>query len=454
MSVETPLTDALVEQLARYRPERLPAGAWDVARQCVLDWCAVTLRGAVEPAARLLREECLPGRRNDGGPCCVAGTGARTDAVTAALLNGTASHVLDYDDVSIRMLGHPTVVVWSAVFAQAQALGCSGEQALAAFIAGYEAAAMIGVLLGPSHYEAGFHATATIGALAAAAAGALLMDLPPERMRCALGLAGAQAAGLKSMFGTMAKPFQVGRAAAAGVLAARLAQRGYSADAAVFDDPQGFVAVLGRSQLPPSAWPWCPEPGAEIPRNLFKYHALCLLTHSTVEATRSALAAHGVRAQDVAHVDVHVTPRHLGVCNIQDPHTGLESKFSLRHAVALALAGAPTGNPDFFTDGNALRPDLVALRAKVRVVGDIPGPETSVELVTHAGGRFSAAHDAEAPATDLAAQGRRIAEKFHAVVDPLLGQAAAHELEGAVAALRSAPDLSALAGILGKEKAA
>lgn len=447
----TPLTDALVEQLARYQPERISAAAWRVTQQCVLDWCAVTLRGAIEPAARLLREECLPEGQGGGGPCCVVGTGARAGAVTAALLNGTAAHVLDYDDVNIRMLGHPTVVVWSAVLAAAQAERCSGERALLAFIAGYEAAAMLGTLLGPGHYAAGFHATATVGAISAAAACGVLLGLSPQRMRAALGLAAAQAAGLKSMFGTMAKPFQTGRAASTGVLAARLARRGYDANAGIFDDPQGFAAVLGRVDPLPSRWPWCPEPGSEIPNTLFKYHALCLLTHSTLEATRSAAARHGVRPQDVAGVAVHVTPRHLGVCNIQDPRTGLESKFSLRHAAALALAGAPSGNPDFFTDDNARRADLVALRTKVRVVGDVPGPETSVELVTHAGDHFRAAHDVEAPAADLVEQGRRIAEKFHAVVDPLLGRPGADELERAVAGLQSAPDVSALARILGKE---
>lgn len=439
------LTGAVVDHLGGYRSDKLPDDAWRIAADCVLDWYGCAIAGSAEPAASLLGDELVA--EQAAGSCTLVGAlRGRASVETAALINGTASHALDYDDVNARMMGHPTVAIWPAVLAVAEAGHCSGDVALRAFMAGYELAASIGSLICPPHYLAGYHATGTIGTLAAAAAVGTLMDLSPAQMRIALGLAGTQAAGLKCMFGSMAKPFHAGKAASNGVLAARLAQRGYSAHAAVLDDAQGFVAVLGRLPAPPVSL-WWPEPGTELRNNLFKQHAMCLETHSTAEATQAAKRGHGFTADEVERVEVHVTAGHLKVCNIQDPATGLECKFSLRHAVASALVDAPTQDPAYFSDENARRADLAALRERVTVLGDVPGPETFVTVRLKSGAVHAATYNIRLPASDLPAQSRRLQNKFRMLVRGHLAVRQAERLESAILGLRRMPDVNALGAL-------
>ena len=241
------LTAKLARHIVGYRSAGLDRAALTVAKQCVLDWYGVTLAGSNEPVARILREEIATSGQ---GSSSIVGFNLRCSPVDAALINGATSHALDYDDVH-PLIGHPTAAVLPAVLSIAEAKGRSGMDVLRAFIAGYEAAGFVGSLVMRSHYERGFHSTATVGSFGAAAAAGLLLDLDEAQMAIALGLAGTQAAGLKSMFGTMAKPFHAGRAAANGVLAARLAARGFTANPGVLEVAQGFVAT--QSDGDPSA---------------------------------------------------------------------------------------------------------------------------------------------------------------------------------------------------------
>src|SRR5579859_1636831 len=237
------LTAKLAHHIVGYRSAALDRAALTVAKQCVLDWYGVALAGSNEPVARILREEIATSGQ---GSSSIVGFNLRCSPVDAALINGATSHALDYDDVH-PLIGHPTAAVLPAVLSIAEAKGRSGMDVLRAFIAGYEAAGFVGSLVMRSHYERGFHSTATLGSFGAAAAAGLLLDLDEAQMTIALGLAGTQAAGLKSMFGTMAKPFHAGRAAANGVLAARLAKGGFTAAEDVLDVDQGFIDTHGRA---------------------------------------------------------------------------------------------------------------------------------------------------------------------------------------------------------------
>jgi 2-methylcitrate dehydratase PrpD len=252
------LTAKLARHIVSYRRAELDSAALTVAKQCILDWYGVTLAGANEPVARILREEIATSAQ---GPSSIVGFNLRCSPADAALVNGATSHALDYDDVH-PLIGHPTATVLPAVLAIAEAKGRSGMDVLRAFIAGYETAGFVGSLAMPSHYERGFHATATLGSFGAAAAAGLLLDLDEAQMAFALGLAGTQAAGLKSMFGTMAKPFHAGRAAANGVLAARLAERGFTANPGVLEVAQGFVAT--QSDGDQSVDVTVPRPGSLV----------------------------------------------------------------------------------------------------------------------------------------------------------------------------------------------
>src|SRR5262245_7660001 len=206
------LTRTLAEQARTLRYEDLPEDVRKLAQQCVLDYLACTLAGAKEELTEILLAEM---RVAGGTPAAtVIGHTDRLPVLSASLVNGAASHALDFDDVNMAMTGHPSVVLLSALLPLAEEHGSAARDVLAAFVAGYELQCRLGLLLAPGHYNAlGFHATGTLGSFGAAAACAHLLELEAEQFATALGVAGTQAAGLKSMFGTMCKPLHAGKAA-------------------------------------------------------------------------------------------------------------------------------------------------------------------------------------------------------------------------------------------------
>mgnify|MGYP001602411076 CR=1 FL=1 len=238
----TGLTVELARRALAIRFADLPGEIRALARQCILDTLGTALAGADDALVRILTAELA---EQGGNPVCgVIGSTLRLPALSAALLNGTMAHALDYDDVNLAMPGHPSVAVLPAVLALAEERGASGEALLAAFVAGYETACRVGLLVAPGHYDTlGFHATGTVGSFGAAAACAHLLGLSESQTVHALGIAATQAAGLKSMFGTMCKPLHAGRAAYNGLLAARLAARGFTARPDSLECAQGFAAA-------------------------------------------------------------------------------------------------------------------------------------------------------------------------------------------------------------------
>jgi 2-methylcitrate dehydratase PrpD len=222
----THLTRILAEQASAMTYDALPEPVRALARQCVLDYYGVALAGADDPLAKMLLDELS--EAGGAAQASVIGHTARLPALSAALVNGAIGHALDYDDVNLAMPGHPSVAILPALIALAEQRRSSGQEIIAAFVAGYETACRIGMALRPGHYDRGFHATGTVGCFGAAAACAHLLGLDAEATARALGIAGTQAAGLKSQFGTMCKPFHAGKASQSGLLAARLAARGFS----------------------------------------------------------------------------------------------------------------------------------------------------------------------------------------------------------------------------------
>ena len=221
-----PVTHWLAERAAGMTSTSLPDAAVTLARQCILDWFAVTLPGAGEPAVQILRDDLLADRA--ASVASLVGSPEGTSAMNAAFINGTASHALDFDDVNLAILGHPTVAVLPGLLALAEEIGATPNDVITAFVAGYEVACRTGTLMSPSHYGHGFHATATVGSIGSAAACARLLGLDARTTATSFGIAATMASGLKSMFGTMCKPMHAGRAAQNGLQAARLAARGFT----------------------------------------------------------------------------------------------------------------------------------------------------------------------------------------------------------------------------------
>src|SRR5882672_7542867 len=237
------LTRTLAQQTSAVTYDALPEPVRALARQCVLDYYGVALAGADDPLAHILLDEL--GEAGGAAQASVIGHKARLPVLSAALVNGAICHALDYDDVNLAMPGHPSVAILPALLALAEQRQASGKAVIAAFVAGYETCCRIGMALRPGHYTRGFHATGTVGAFGAAAACAHLLGLDAEATARALGIAGTQSAGLKSQFGTMCKPFHAGKAAQSGLLAARLAARGFSSRTDLVE----CVQEIGRAHV-------------------------------------------------------------------------------------------------------------------------------------------------------------------------------------------------------------
>lgn len=397
------------------------ADTW--ARHALLDWFAVTIAGAREPLADILTEEF---KSSSSGPCTVVARGTKASLHDAALVNGAISHALDYDDVNRLMHGHPTAQVGAAVLALGEALGSSGREVLTAFIAGYEVECRLGHMCGDGHYEHGFHATGTIGTFGAAAGAANLLRLSAEQTTMALGIAASEASGLKINFGTMTKPLHAGKAAMNGLMAARIAARGFTARDDAIEAPQGFLQTQAPGFTPEPMRPDANAPLA-VEENLFKYHAACYLTHSPIEAIRELKRQHNIGPDDVKLMTLHIDPGHLKVCCIPEPKTGLEIKFALRHLAGMALAGVDTAALGTYSDENALDPRYISIRDRVQLAPEPRegrerhGADVSLEL--NDGRQIKISYNVGIPASDVAAQEAKLVAKFNALVEPVLGRA-------------------------------
>lgn len=438
-------TRELAAWIAEFDGARIGENPMRWARHAILDWLGVTIAGSGEALVDILVEDALA--EGEAGEARLIGRGERVTQASAALINGAASHALDFDDVNMRMHGHPTVPVVPAILALAERRGSTGRDFLEAFVVGYEAECLIGEMMGNAHYDHGFHATATIGTFGAAAGAARLMGLDAGRTAMALGLAATQAAGLKSMFGTMCKPLHPGRAAMSGLMAARLAARGFTSNADALECPQGFGLTQSTEFRP---LPVRPDPDAPfaIEANLFKYHAACYLTHSSIEAARALRAEHGFAPTDVTGVRARVRETHLSVCDNPAPRTGLEVKFSIRHAIAMALAGVETSDRSVYTAETAARPDLIELREKVRIEPKAFERRTGAELIVDlADGRSLVKFaDVGVPAEDVEAQGRNLEAKFLGLAEPAIGRERTENAAALVAALDGAEGVGDLLG--------
>jgi len=453
------LTQTLANRARNLSLFDVPMRTRVVAGQIVLDWLGVTLAGASNVSTAAVSQVMLA---QGGTPTAtVVGRNVRMSSVSAALVNGTASHALDYDDVSFAIPGHASSPVLAAAFALAETLGSSGEEFLLAVIAGYELSCRVGQLVAPDHYKQGFHATATVGCFGATAACGRLLGLDANQMAQALGIAATRAAGLKSSFGTSCKPLQAGNAASTGVLCALLAQAGLDAPTDTFEHRIGFASTYSDVKSPQLAL-GVPglvedfslasvagdrEDAFHLDFNLFKYHVACYETHSTIECGQAIRAMDGFELDNVDSVKLRVNRNANDICNIQTPRTDTETRFSLRQAATFSLGGLPTANIETFSLTKANRADLHALRERVTVelCDEVGIPVTEVEITLKGGRRLSHRHDSSKPMIDTDAQQVKLQAKFAALASPLIGCDRVEELISMTTRLEHLTKITALA---------
>ena len=303
--------------------------------------CALGAANAesLEPVLAVAR--ALSGREQSS----VAGRRERLDVVNAALVNGVRANALDYDDMHVPTLIHPSGAVVAAALAIAEDRHATGKLLLRAVATGIEIECRLGVALFPAHYNAGWHITATLGTLGAAAAVSVVLGLDARRAAFALGIAATQASGLKAMLLNPCKSFNIGHAASAGVLAALLAEAGLESAADVFEDKCGFFAVFGQAA---DAAAVTAELGTRylVSEISLKPYPCGVVIHPLIDACL-ALAERSLRREQVRAISIRVHPRALELAGVKHPATAINGRFSLYHAAAIALTRHAAGMAAF-----------------------------------------------------------------------------------------------------------
>jgi 2-methylcitrate dehydratase PrpD len=341
------------------------------ATRAVIDTVGVAVAARQEPSFTILARTV--GGATATGDATVLPTRTRMSAAQAALLNGTAGHALDFDDVADDLKGHPSVVLVSALLAVAETNANSGREFLEAYAIGLEVACAIARGLPvEAHYRTGWHSTATVGILAAAAAAGRLLHLDDARMRNALGIAASMASGSRQNFGTMTKPLHAGLAARDAVIAAQLAANGFTADQRQLEGPAGYFQIYGVDPDPREVLNALAHPRALVEHGLnVKKYACCYETHRAADAAL-AMYGRGVRGNAVRSVTVSVQPGGSQAVIHHRPETGLEGKFSAEYVVAACLLDGRLSLFSF-TDDAVGRQDAQDLLRRV-VVQEVASP--------------------------------------------------------------------------------
>ena len=363
---------------------QIPSEGCNIARTGIADCFGVLIAGARDPEIALVDREL--GSSSGSALASLIPSGTRRTAESAALINGVAAHVLDYDDVSLD--GHPSAVLVPAIFAQGEVSGSSGAEMLAAYIAGYEVWAELLAREPTPLHRKGWHPTSVLGTVAAAAACAKLRGLDAAGTATAIAIAASMSSGLVANFGTMTKSFQVGRAAQSGVIAARLAQAGLTASLDALEHPAGLLAALS------------PEGKAELGRPFvvaqkewhivghglnIKRYPICYATHRSIDAALDLVERYDLSPGQIERIHVSTGKTQLLMLRNSRPQTGLEAKFSMQFAMAAALCARNVGLREL-TDEFVRRPEVQAIFPRVSLAGT---------AITTAGSNFAPADAVE-----------------------------------------------------------
>lgn len=389
----TDVTRALARYLVSARREDVPDDVRREAVRSILNWVGCTVGGARHETL----DRAIAALAPFSGPAqaSLLGREERFDALHAALLNGIAGHVFDFDDTHLKTIIHPAGPVAAAILALAEYRPVSGAAFLHAFILGVETECRIGNAVYPAHYDVGWHITGTAGVFGAAAAAGKLLGLDEQRMTWALGIAGTQSSGFREMFGTMCKSLHPGRAAQNGLAAALFAERGFTSSDRVLEAPRGFAHVMSPTRNFDAI---TKDLGKtfEVALNTYKPFACGIVIHPVIDGCVQLRNEHEIAAADIERIEVRVHPLVLELTGKTAPRTGLEGKFSVYHSAAVAILDGAAGERQY-SDAAVNDPRAVALRGRVTATADrsVREDEAHVVIVT-ADGRRHEKHVAHA----------------------------------------------------------
>ncbi|MFG1934141.1 MmgE/PrpD family protein [Mycobacterium sp. NPDC048908] len=414
-------TSALATFVATRQPEDIPEPVMHAARRALVDHIAVAVAGSADDATRRARD-AIASTETAGG-ATVVGARLRVPPPFAAFLNAFASHVLDLDDVynPPGTTVHGSCSVWPAILAVADDRPVNGRDALTSFTLGFEVETRVAHAAGQTHYDAGWHVTGTSGHVGAAAAAARTMGLNRDQIEHAMAAGATQAAGLRIMAGSDLKSIHPGKAAMDGVLAATLAGHQLTASAKALEGDFGYLAVMSAAPAPEKITARLGE-SWNLTSNGHKLYPSGSLTHPMVDGVIALVTENNVAAEDVHVIDVRVSPPAARFTDLPQPATPMQAKFSLRHCAAAAVVFRRLGTDELAAEV-LVRPDVIDLRDRVKVVGDpaIGKQDADVEI-TLASGRTLCTEvrgnrgTAAAPLDD-----DELCAKFRGLVTPVLG---------------------------------
>jgi 2-methylcitrate dehydratase PrpD len=372
-----PVTRTLARYLVTARFEDLPEGVRAEAARTLLNWVGSALGGSRHETMDIAVSALSP----FSGPAqaSVLGRGERLDILHAALMNGISSHVHDFDDTHLKTVIHPAGPVASAILALAERQPVSGRDFMTALVLGVEAECRIGNAVYPAHYDRGWHITGSTGVFGAAAAAGRLLKLSEQQMVWALGIAAVQPVGLREMFGSMTKSFHPGRAAQNGLTAALLASRNFTSSEAGLEAKSGWTNVLSTETRFGEIIDNLGK-SFEISLNTYKPFACGIVIHPAIDACIQLRNEHGLTAAQIDRIDLRVHPLVLELTGKKAPQTGLEGKFSVYFAAAVAIVRGAAGVAEF-SDRLVTDPTIVALRDRVTATVDPAIREEQVHAV-------------------------------------------------------------------------
>src|SRR5215468_9773591 len=433
------ITKQFGDFLARFRFEDLSERAVHEARRGLIDWIGCALAGSSHPTIDKLLAvlAAISGRPQ----ASVLGRKRKLGLMEAALANGQMGHMLDYDDTHMGgVVLHTSGPILAALFPLIELGGVSGRDFICAYAAGFEAGVRVGQSA-PGHHAGGWHLTGTLGSIAAGAAAARLLHLDAPRMIHALGIAATQAAGMQQNRGTMCKSFHAGKAAANGLLAALLAEQGFDSTDEMIEGKRGFCRIYSEQAAPDLV---LEELGTrwEIARNGHKPYACGVVLHPALDAMIALRGAHVRTPAEIERAELSVHPFAVRITGLADPETGLQSKFSIYHAAAVAYLDGCAGIAQF-TDERAAMADVVAVRGKIeaRIDETLAKDQAAATLIATSGERVEtrvahASGTVENPMSD-----RAIEDKFMANAGPVIGEDRARQVAAAAWSLDALADM-------------
>ncbi len=428
------------------------ANARERAATAFKDTCGVMLAGAVEQAARVVQS--MAGDEGSGN-CRIVGTSLTTSPGLAALANGVSAHSLDYDDMCFVSLAHPSCALVPAILAAGERVHAKPTALLDAYVVGFEIECRLGNVMNPRHYhQRGWHCTSSIGTVGAAAAAARVLGLDPHAVQHALGIAASAACGVKENIGSMVKPLHAGMAARNAVMAAQLAQRGFTSSPQAIDGPQGYLAAMDSEHATLDIavadlgirWEIL-DTGVTV-----KLYPSCAATHPPLDALIELKRREGFTAGQIQAIAAEVdsmTPRLL---IHPDPKTALEAKFSMPFCAAAAMVYPRVGIDTFDiaqirnAEVQSLMP-LVTLRANEAFDQAAPLSQARVTVRLRDGRVFSQASDGARGYPGRLTE-EELAAKFAGCATRTLSESAAHSAWAALSALDRLGDVRELTSLL------